>query len=72
MKAKYIGKSIMGFKKNHEYEIIITAPNGKYHAYDCDANYDYTEDKSVDLGINYASLISVKRSWKYNEEEGDF
>lgn len=64
--AKYIGKTICGFKNNHEY--IIDIGKDRY-CYSVKEIVDLTEDKDDRKAyITYASEISIRQNWNIHED----
>ena len=62
--AQYIGKSMCGFKTDHEYSIDI---DKDIYGYIVFGVKDFTDDIDIDACINYASENSIRRNWIIKE-----
>ena len=58
--AKYTGKTMCGFKTNHEYSIDI---DKDIYGYIVSEVKDITDDTVGEACINYASEKSILRNW---------
>ena len=63
--AKYIGKTMLGFVKSHEYLIKIGKDN---YCYGIEGITDLTEDEDTTAYITYASEKSIRMNWDIKED----
>jgi hypothetical protein len=64
--AKYIGKTMLGFTKSHEY--LIKVGKDEY-CYTIEAIVDLTKDDDSSAYITYASENSIRRNWDIQEDK---
>lgn len=64
-KAKYKGKTMLGFTNSHEYLIEIGKDG---YCYGIKGIIDYTEDKDFTAYNIYASEISIRQNWDIQED----
>ena len=62
--GQYIGKTMCGFKTDHEYSIDI---DKDIYGYTVSGVKDITDDTASDACINYASEKSILRNWIIKE-----
>lgn len=58
--AQYIGKTMCGFKTDHEYSIDI---DKDIYGYTVTGVKEITDNIDSDACINYASEKSIRRNW---------
>ena len=68
MELKYINKSRNGLKNNHEYVVKIFRPKNKEYTYTMQFLYDITEQEEMDMIMNYASQISIKHNFEFDND----
>lgn len=64
--AKYIGKTMLGFTKSHEYLIKIGKDN---YCYGVEGMVDLTKNDDVSTYITYASEKSIRKNWEIKEDK---
>jgi uncharacterized cupin superfamily protein len=64
--AKYIGKTMLGFTKSHEYLIKIGKDE---YCYTIEGIVDLTKDDDSSAYITYASENSIRRNWDIQEDK---
>jgi uncharacterized cupin superfamily protein len=64
--AKYIGKTMLGFKSSHEYLIKIGKDE---YCYGIEGVVDLTEDEDTTAYITYASEKSIRQNWEIKEDK---
>ena len=69
MELKYINHSRNGLKNNHEYVVKIYPPKNKIYVYTIRFLYNVTEQEEMDLEMNYASMISIKHNFEFNDKD---
>ena len=69
MELKYINRSKNGLKNNHEYVVKIFPPKNKLYVYTVQFLFDITEQEEMNLVLEYASQISLKHNFQFNNLE---
>ena len=69
MELKYIQRTRNGLKNNHSYVVKIFPPKTRKYVYDVQFLYDITAQEEMDMVMNYASLISLQRNFKFDKLE---
>lgn len=69
MNVKYTQKTRNGLINNHTYVIKIFPPKHGTYVYTIYFLYDSTAQTEMDLVMNYASMISIKHNFDFNENE---
>ena len=69
MNMKYTQKTRNGLINNHEYVTKIFPPKHGTYVYTIYFIYDSTAEEEVDLVMNYASMISIKHNFDFDENE---
>lgn len=64
--AKYIGKTMLGFVKSHEYLIKIVKDN---YCYGVEGIEDLTKNDDSSAYITYASEKSIRKNWDIKEDK---
>ncbi len=63
--AQYIGKTMCGFEKEHEYLIKI---NKDIYGYQVSGLYDITDSDNSSAYLVYASENSIRRNWDIKKD----
>ena len=69
MNIKYTQKTRNGLINNHEYVVKIYPPKHGIYVYTIHFFYDSTVDEEMDIVMNYASMISIKHNFDFDEKE---
>ena len=69
MNIKYIQKTKNNLINNHEYVVKIYPPKNKIYVYTIHFLYDITAQEEMDLEMNYASKISIRYNFDFDELE---
>lgn len=69
MEVKYIQKTRNGLINNHEYVIKIFPPKSGIYVYTVQFIYDATLQEEMDKVMNYASMISIKHNFDFNDKD---
>ena len=69
MELKYIQKSKNGLQNNHSYVAKVFSPKNRIYCYTVQFLYDITEQEEMDLVLEYASQISLKHNFQFNNLE---
>ena len=69
MELKYKNHSRNGLINNHEYVAEIYPPKRGIYVYTIKFLYDSTSHEEMNLVMNYASMISIKNNFDFNENE---
>ena len=69
MEVKYKNHSRNGLINNHKYVVNIQPPKHGVYVYTVEFIYDSTAEEEMDLVMNYASMISIKHNFDFNEKE---
>ena len=69
MNMKYTQKTRNGLINNHEYVTKIFPPKHGTYVYTIYFIYDSTAQAEMDLVMNYASMISIKHNFDFDENE---
>lgn len=69
MEVKYKNYSRNGLINNHEYVVKIYPPKNKIYVYSIEFLYDITAQEEMNLIINYASMISIRHNFDFDELE---
>lgn len=64
--AKYLGRTMLGFVKSHEYLIKIGKDE---YCYVIEGIEDLTNGEDSSAYITYASEISIRRNWDIKEDK---
>ena len=69
MELKYKNHSKNGLKNNHSYVAKVFPPKNKLYVYTVQFLFDITEQEEMDLVLEYASQISLKHNFQFNNLE---
>ena len=69
MEVKYKNHSMNGLVNNHEYVIKIYPPKNKIYVYTIHFLYDITNQEEINLILHYASMISIKHNFDFNDKD---
>ena len=69
MEVKYIQKTRNGLINNHEYVVKIFPPKSGIYVYTVQFIYDATLQEEMDKVMNYASMISIKHNFDFNDKD---
>ena len=69
MEVKYKNHSRNGLTNNHEYVVKIFPPKSGTYVYTVQFIYDATAQEEMDKVMNYASMISIKHNFDFNDKD---
>lgn len=69
MNVKYTQKTRNGLINNHEYIVKIFPPKSGTYVYIVQFIYDVTLQEEMDKVMNYASMISIKHNFDFDDKE---
>ena len=69
MDMKYTQKTRNGLINNHKYVVKIYPPKHGIYVYTIQFLYDSTAQVEMDLIMNYASMISIKHNFDFDEKD---
>lgn len=69
MELKYKNHSRNGLKNNHVYVAKIFPPKNNIYVYTVQFLFDVTEQEEMDLVLEYASQISLKYNFQFDNLE---
>ena len=69
MEIKYKNHSHNGLVNNHKYVVKIYPPKNKIYVYSIHFLYDITTREEMDMIMNYASMISIKHNFDFDNME---
>ena len=69
MEIKYINRSRNGLQNNHSYVVKIFPPKNKIYVYTIQFLYDITDQEEMNLVLEYASQISLKHNFQFDNLE---
>lgn len=69
MELKYKNHSRNGLINNHEYVVNIYPPKNKIYVYTIRFLYDITKQEEMNLDLYYASKISIKNNFEFDNLE---
>ena len=69
MNVKYTQKTRNGLINNHEYIVKVFPPKSGTYVYIVQFIYDVTLQEEMDKVMNYASMISIKHNFDFDDKE---